>query len=116
MAKTPETTQADTQPEAPAKNVKMVTSPQPPEEIYVDGVSGILGRGGVIKLDCFRVMGVDRDQTEIRTVTHRLVLPAGAVPGLVRLFQNMANVGQQAVAGGATADAGAVDAEAEKKS
>jgi hypothetical protein len=111
MAKTPETNQADAQPETPVQNVKMVTSPQPPEEIYVDGVSGILGRGGVIKLDCFRVMGVDREQTEIRTVTHRLVLPAGAVPGLVRLFQNMANVGQQAAAGAATADA-----EAEKKS
>ena len=111
MAKTPETNQADAQPETPAPNVKMVPSPQPPEEIYVDGVSGILGRGGVIKLDCFRVMGVDKEQVEIRTVTHRLVLPAGAVPGLVRL-----SVGQQSVAGGATADAGAVDAEAEKKS
>ena len=111
MAKTPETKQADAQPETAAPNVKMIASPQPPEEIYVDGVSGILGRGGVIKLDCFRVMGVDKDQVEIRTVTHRLVLPAGAVPGLVRLFQNMANVGQQAAAGAATADA-----EAEKKS
>ncbi len=111
MAKTPETNQADAQPETPVQNVKMVTSPQPPEEIYVDGVSGILGRGGVIKLDCFRVMGVDKEQAEIRTVTHRLVLPAGAVPGLVRLFQNMANVGQQAAAGAATADAAA-----EKKS
>ncbi len=106
MAKTPETNQAAAQPETPAQNVKMVPSPQPPEEIYVDGVSGILGRGGVIKLDCFRVMGVDKDQAEIRMVTHRLVLPAGAIPGLVRLFQNMANVGQQAAAG----------AEAEKKS
>ena len=111
MAKTPETNQADAQPETPARNVKMVTSPQPPEEIYVDGVSGILGRGGVIKLDCFRVMGVDKEQVEIRTVTHRLVLPAGAIPGLVRLFQNMANVGQQTAAGAATADAAA-----EKKS
>ena len=107
MAKPPETNPANPQPETPAQNVKMVTSPQPPEEIYVDGVSGILGRGGVIKLDCFRVMGVDRDQAEIRSVTHRLVLPAGAVPGLVRLFQNMANVGQQAVADAAAADAGA---------
>ncbi len=111
MAKTPETTQADGQPETPAQNVKMVPGPQLPKEIYVDGVSGILGRGGVIKLDCFRVMGIDKDQTEIRTVTHRLVLPAGAIPGLVRLFQNMANVGQQAAAGAATADA-----EAAKKS
>ncbi len=111
MAETPETNKADALPETPAQNVKMVTSPQPPEEIYVDGVSGILGRGGVIKLDCFRVMGVDREQAEIRAVTHRLVLPAGAVPGLVRLFQNMANVGQQTAAGAAT-----TDDEAKKKS
>ncbi len=111
MAKEPEKQQADAQPETAAQNVKMVTSPQPPEEIYVDGVSGILGRGGVIKLDCFRVMGVDRDRAEIRTVTHRLVLPAQAIPGLVRLFQNMANVGQQAVT-----DAATTDAEAKKNS
>ncbi len=111
MAETPETNKADAQPETPTQNVKMVASPQPPEEIYVDGVSGILGRGGVIKLDCFRVMGVDRDRAEIRTVTHRLVMPGGAIPGLVRLFQNMANVGQQAVA-----DAATTDAEAKKKS
>ena len=111
MAKTPETTQADAQPATAGQNAKMVPGRRPPDEIYVDGVSGILGRGGVIKLDCFRVMGVDRDQAEIRTVTHRLVLPAGAIPGLVRLFQNMANVGRDSAA-----DALAAEAEADKKS
>jgi hypothetical protein len=116
MAKTPEKNQTDAPPEAAAPKVRMVPSTQPPEEIYVDGVSGILGRSGVIKLDCFRVYGVDRDNTEVRSVTHRLVLPAGAIPGLVRLFQNMANVGQQAAADAATADAEAADAKAEKKS
>ena len=111
MAKTPETKQADAQPETAAPNVKMVPSQRPPEEIYVDGVSGILGRGGVIKLDCFRVMGVDRDQAEIRAVTHRLVLPAGAMPGMVQLIQRMANVGRDSAT-----DALAADAEADKKS
>ncbi len=111
MAKKPETNQAAAQPETAAQNVKMIPSQRPPEEIYVDGVSGILGRGGVIKLDCFRVMGVDRDQAEIRAVTHRLVLPAGAIPGLVRLFQNMANVGRDPAT-----DALAAEAEADKKS
>ncbi len=111
MAKEPEKQQADAQPETAAQNVKMVPGQRPPEEIYVDGVSGILGRGGVIKLDCFRVMGVDREQAEIRAVTHRLVLPAGAMPGLVRLFQRMANVGRDSAA-----DALAAEADADKKS
>ena len=111
MAKTPETTQADAQPATAGQNAKMVPGRRPPDEIYVDGVSGILGRGGVIKLDCFRVMGVDRDQAESRAVTHRLVLPAGAMPGMVQLIQRMANVGRDSAT-----DALAADAEADKKS
>ncbi len=114
MAKTPEKTpeknQAEAQPATAPPNVKMVSSTQPPDELYVDGVSAIIGRGGVIKLDCYRVVGVDRDNAEVRSVTHRLVLPAGAVPGLVRLFQDMASMGQQSVA-----EPGTGETEAEKK-
>ena len=114
MAKTPEKNEAEAQPAtAPPTappNVRMVSSTQPPDELYVDGVSAIIGRGGVIKLDCYRVVGVDRENAEVRSVTHRLVLPAGAVPGLVRLFQNMANIGQQSVA-----ESGTGETEAEKK-
>ena len=112
MAKTPEKNEAEAQPATAPPNVRMVSSTQPPDEIYVDGVSAIIGRGGVIKLDCYRVVGVDsRDNAEVRSVTHRLVLPAGAVPGLVRLFQNMASKGQQSVA-----EPGTGETEAEKKS
>ncbi len=113
MAKTPEKNQAEAQPATAPPNVKMVSSTQPPDELYVDGVSAIIGRGGVIKLDCYRVVGIDRDKAEVRSVTHRLVLPAGAVPGLVRLFQDMASMGQQSVAGPGT---GETEAEKENKS
>jgi hypothetical protein len=79
------------------QTVKMVLNPLPPEEIYVDGVSAIIGRPGVIKLECYRAMGVDREaNAEIRTVTHRLVLPAAVLPELVGLFQKMAEAGQRA--------------------
>ena len=90
---------------------KMVASQVPPEEVYADGVNAIIGRPGVIKLECYRVLGVDRDtNAEIRTVIHRLVLPAVALPELVGLFQKLAEAGQRA------AEAGAGDGGAEKKS
>ncbi len=79
------------------QTVKMVPNPLPPEEIYADGVSAILGRPGVIKLECYRAMGVDKEaNAEVRTVTHRLVLPSAVLPELVGLFQKMAEAGQQA--------------------
>ena len=91
---------------------KMVASQVPPEEMYADGVNAIIGRPGVIKLECYRVLGVDRDtNAEIRTVIHRLVLPAVALPELVGLFQKLAEAGQRAAA-----EAGAGDGGAEKKS
>ncbi|MDP6882818.1 MAG: hypothetical protein QF830_01660, partial [Rhodospirillales bacterium] len=67
---------------------------------------GILARPGLVKLDCYRVVGIDRsDNAEVRSVTHRLVLPSSAIPEMVRLFQNMARAGRQAAddaaAGGA---------------
>jgi len=81
------------------QSVKMVQNPLPPEEIYADGVSAILARPGVIKLECYRAVGVDRDSNaEVRSVSHRLVLPAAAFPELVRLFQKMADAGQRAAA------------------
>ncbi len=78
------------------QTVKMVPNPLPPEEIYVDGVNAILGRPGVIKLECYRAVGVDKEaNAEIRTVTHRLVLPAAVLPELVGLFQKMSEAGQR---------------------
>ena len=70
---------------------KMAPNPFPVEEIYVDGIAGVSARGGVFKLDCYRVAGVDReDGAEVRRVTHRLVLPAVAMPGLIRASQSVA--------------------------
>ncbi len=91
---------------------KMVASQVPPEEMYADGVNAIIGRPGVIKLECYRVLGVDREtNAEIRTVIHRLVLPAVALPELVGLFQKMVEAGQRT-----TAEAGAGDGGAEETS
>jgi hypothetical protein len=70
---------------------KMVANPFPVEEIYVDGVSGVLGRGGVLKIDCYRVLGIDKDdQSEVRRVTHRLVVPSSALPELAQVIRNIA--------------------------
>ena len=98
MAKAPEKKQAKPQPKRARQKVKMVSGPLAAEELYVDGVNSIFGRLGVIKLDCYRVVGYERkSNTEIRSVTHRLVLPAAAVPGMVRLFQDMAKAGRQSL-------------------
>ncbi len=96
------------------QTVKMVPSPLPPEEIYCDGVSAILGRPGVIKLECYRAVGVDKEaNAEVRTVTHRLVLPSAVLPELVGLFQKMVEAGQRA-AEARTSEARAGNGGAEK--
>jgi hypothetical protein len=82
--------------------VKMAANPHPIEEIYVDGVSGILGRSSVCKLDCYRVVGVDRedDNAEIRRITHRLVIPTSAVPELLQIFKALSEAGMAQSGGG----------------
>ena len=65
----------------------------PPEEIYVDGVSGLYFRSGVVKLDCYRVVRHDpKENKEIRMGTHRLVMPATALQELIQLLQNASQV------------------------
>ena len=88
-----------TQAERPGKalTVKMVPNPAPVDELYVDGTSGVISRGGVIKLDLFRVVGIDpATKTEMCQVSHRLVLPLTALPNLLRAFQSVARATQQA--------------------
>ena len=85
------------QPERTRPPVKMVPNPAPIDEVYVDGTSGLISRGGVIKLDLFRVVGIDpADKTESRQVSHRLVLPMSALPDLLKVFQSLVRASQQA--------------------
>ena len=75
-----------------APKIKMAANPHPVEEIYVDGISGVFGRGGVMKLDCYRVVGIDKeDKAEVRQITHRLVIPNSAVPELMKAMQGVAD-------------------------
>ena len=78
------------QPKTEPRPVRLAENQTPPEEVFVDGVAGGMARAGVMKLDWYRVLRVDpADNAEIRSVTHRLVLPVAAVPELLRLFKNM---------------------------
>ena len=77
--------------------VKMVRNPMPIDELFVDGVSGLITRAGVAKIDLFRVVGYEPEsKAERRQVSHRLVLPMAAVPELLRLFQQAARAVQEA--------------------
>ena len=70
---------------------KLAPNPFPVEELYVDGIAGVLGRGGVFKIDCYRVAGIDKeDKAEVRQITHRIVLPTSAMPELVQAVQGIA--------------------------
>ena len=92
----PEETQAERS-ESARPNIKMVASPTPVDEFYIDGASGLMSRGGVIKLDLFRVVGFDPDsKVELREVSHRLVMPLTALPDLLKAFQSVARAAQQA--------------------
>ena len=78
------------------RQVKLAPSQQAIEELYVDGVVGMFARAGVIKINLYRVMGTDaNDDAEVRSVTHRLVMPATAIPEMIRLFQNMAKAASE---------------------
>lgn len=86
-------TQAQEQ-KAPAKEGKKVkylkTSPVEVEELYVDGISGVMARNGVFKLDCYRIAGIDsEDNAEVRRVSHRLVIPAVSMGELIQVVQGV---------------------------
>ena len=60
----------------------------------------MFARAGVVKINLYRVVGTDaNDDAEVRSVSHRLVMPVSAVPELVRLIQSMAQSARQAQAG-----------------
>jgi hypothetical protein len=90
-------------------NVRAVPNPAPIEELFADGVGSLMSRGGVVKLDLFRVVGYERDsKAELRQVSHRLVLPLSAVPDMVKIFNSVARAAQQASAqSGSGGDGGA---------
>jgi hypothetical protein len=76
--------------QATAPGHRLAANPRPPDEVFADGVASVLARPGLVKLECYRVMRIDReDNAEVRCVTHRLVLPSGAVPDLLRMLTDL---------------------------
>jgi hypothetical protein len=75
---------------------KIVSNPHPVDELYIDGIAGVLGRSNVCKLDCYRVVGIDREDNnaEIRRITHRLVLPTSALPELIHIIKALSEAGE----------------------
>lgn len=82
------------QTQASDRQTAATTVPGPPaEEIFVDGVSSLYFRSGIVKLDCYRVVGHNQQENkEVRMATHRLVLPVSALQELIRLLQNASNI------------------------
>lgn len=74
------------------RKVRFVARPDIPSEIYADGVGGLHFGRNVVKLDLYRVLEFDKDQTEVRQLAHRLALPVTAIPELVRLLQGFGQV------------------------
>ncbi len=84
--------------EAPRRKVKLVGDMLQVDEVYVDGISGVVGRGGIIKLDFYRFLGFDeKEETEVRQIVLRLVLPTSAVPELARAIKGVAEAGQKSM-------------------
>lgn len=76
------------EPAQAAQRVRYAEPPTPPEEVYVDGVAGGMGRGGVFKFELYRVTAME-DQTEVRTVSHRLIIPNMALGEFAQLLQRV---------------------------
>jgi len=75
--------------EATAK-VEFVENPFPVQEIFVDGIAGIFGRGGVFKIDCYSALGLNPEtNTETRRITQRVVLPGSAMAELIKAVQGI---------------------------
>lgn len=67
-----------------------------PGDTYADGAASITGSRNVVKLDFYRVDGLDQeDNKEVRTISHRLVLPLTAIPELIQLLQGYGQAVQQ---------------------
>jgi len=84
--------------EAPRRKVKLVGDMLQVDEVYADGISGVVGRGGIVKLDFYRYLGFDeKEKTEVRQIVLRLVLPTSAVPELARAIKGVAEAGQKSM-------------------
>jgi len=84
--------------EAPRRKVKLVGDMLQVDEVYADGISGVVGRGGIVKLDFYRYLGFgDKEETEVRQIVLRLVLPTSAVPELARAIKGVAEAGQKSM-------------------
>lgn len=97
MAENTERDRPQAQASTERPRIKMTPNPATPEQIYIDGISGVYLRSGVIKMDCYRVVGRDReDNAEVSSITHRLVMPADVFPALVRMMQDVVTAARQA--------------------
>ena len=68
---------------------KLVLQASPPEESYADGCLRVMSRGVVFKLDLYSVVDQDRESgQEVRSISHRIVLPVTAAPQLVSTLQH----------------------------
>ena len=68
---------------------KLMQQASPPEESYADGCLRVLSSGMVFKLDLYSVVDKDRESgQEVRSISHRIVLPVTAAPQLVNSLQH----------------------------
>ena len=80
----------------PKGKFKYIQLPTPPNDSFADGAHGIILGRNVLKLDLYRVVGFDGEKKEeIRSISHRLVLPTTAVPELINLLQGIVRAVQQ---------------------
>ena len=82
--------------EAEQRKVKLVGVPSQVEDVFADGLSGVIGRGGVIKFEFYRFLGVDqKEDAEVRQIVQRLVLPAAAVQELAAAIKGIIDAEQK---------------------
>ncbi|MEQ8697891.1 MAG: hypothetical protein RLT05_15200 [Bauldia litoralis] len=73
---------------APSPAFRTAPSPAPVDDSFADGVSGFTVGRNVLKLDMYRIVGYDRESgQEVRTHSHRLVLPLTAIAELSNVLQ-----------------------------
>lgn len=76
---------------------KYVSTADPVGEAFADGVFGVTLRNGIAKIELYSVIGLDdQSKTEVRRVSHRLILPMAGLNELAVIMQRMAKAIRQA--------------------
>jgi hypothetical protein len=87
--KTAASTAKVSQPEGQAPEQNQAQIVEPASTKYQDGLAGLSLYQGVLKMDFYKVLGLNPDGTEVRKISDRVVMPATKLAELEQSLQQI---------------------------